>query len=149
MTTTFADIEAVLVAFLKTNVPLVTNRVATELPEGLFNGSAPVNPDSDPTVAFIMVQRVGGAPNEELPIDGALLQVSVYAPPKKKVTAVDAQREVMKALYDNANQVQAVPGTHPDVHIQGFAMLSARRVPEPETGWVRYDVDVFAYTKET
>lgn len=126
--------ERLTVAWLKSLAYVTTNaggRVATELP-------------ADPTFPFIVVQEIGGGIDRSLaPLDSPYIQLDTYADTKAEAD------DLALAVIDAARTIDGTPITVAgEGLIYGVDVIAKRAVPEPETGWKRYAVDMILTCRE-
>lgn len=139
------DAETVVVQWAKDDPELAllhNGRVATNLPEDPF-GQDSGTPNTDP---FIAVFRVGGQPQRGFDglIDRALIQLDVYGPPGDYRGASHAARTLVAQAHTFTGSV-AASGPDNLAWVYGYEIVTGpRRVHEPETGWARYIVEMFA-----
>lgn len=123
-----ASPERAAISWAKANDPLaalVSGRVATRLP-------------ADPTFPFLRVRLAGGAPDgSDAPTWMPLLTFDCYADTPGAVD--DLYRTLIEELES---------GLHITSHGRFTArVLSARPIPEPDTGWERVGVDSLLFLK--
>lgn len=121
-----ASAERTLVAWAKANTPIdaiVAGRVATKLP-------------ADPTFPFLRLRLAGGAPDlGEAPLDQVLVQFDCYG-------TDDASADLLeRTLVDELDKLNGATATNGHGFLYGARTISARRTPEPDTGWARFTVD--------
>lgn len=142
--TSFPSVERTLVAWAKGHTPITdictAARISTRLPE-------------EPGFPYLTVKRIAGGPvDTEAPIDYALVQWDCYGqranrnttPPKLSPDYQKAENlalAVMNAAQDLTNFAE-------EGHVYGMQVFTLRRLPEEETMWAHYAVDMFVTIRE-
>lgn len=126
------DAEVIAVAWAKADpdlTALLSGRVATRLP-------------ADPTFPFLRVFRVTGGREDNVPIDGALLQWDAFAAAHAGSSRPDhaAASDVARTLVAKASEFSGPIG---EGFVYGFSrIIGPQRVSEPDREWARYRVDM-------
>ncbi len=143
MATEYPSVERTLVAWAKTYTPVTaictSTRISTRLPE-------------EPVFPYLTVKRIGGGPIVGTPVDNPLVQWDCYGQRTNRNTTPPS----LSPDYTNAeNLALALMGAAEDVtevehegHIYGMQVLSMRRLPEEDTMWAHYAVDMFVTIRE-
>ena len=126
------DAELVIRNWLLTEstvTALVGTHVATTMPTAM-------------TFPFVIVQLIRQDPDAgEAPVIQAWVQVDCYSKKKDYATASRLARIIWDAAEAFTNRTVTVTGDT-SAHVYGITLNNLRRLPEPETEWARYMLDL-------